>query len=130
MRWDFLAAAAIVVILPIAVTDPRVARRIVYSPNAPWIASAAALLAGVALFLRATQIIGSTLAIGLCAPLIQIGIVQIAFRTFVRIKHREPVDTWLNFTSGLVADRAYAFVVLGGGIFVAIAAVCFIQDAT
>ena len=130
MEWDVIASAFCAVTLPVAATDPRIARRIVYSPGAPRVASAAALLAGVVLVLGVTQVVGSALVIGLCAPFIQIGIVQVAFRTFVRIKHREPVDCTLNSASGIVADRVYTFIVVLGSIFLYIAVLLFYARAT
>jgi hypothetical protein len=115
MQWDSLTFALSVVTLPAAASYPPIARRIVYFPAAPWIAFATALLAVVAAVLGLARIVEPPLAIGLLAPLFQVRLVQLAFRTFVRIQHREPIDTAFNWSSGLAADRVYAFLVVLGG---------------
>jgi len=115
--WHSLAFGAAVVALPVAASDPGIARRLVYPPAAPWMAVATASLAFLGLVLTTVaNIVEPRFAIAFCAPLLQLGLVHAAFRTFVRLCGRDPIDAAFNWRSGLGADRAYALLVTLGGI--------------
>ena len=51
----------------------------------------------------------------LLAPLFMLLYFRLCLRLFVRWVHREPIDVHLNWTPGLVKDRAFAFAFFFGG---------------
>ena len=77
----------------------------------------------VGLVIHFTEEASHSAAGALLAPLPTLGYFQLLRKFFLRWVHREPIDTAMNWTPGLVKDRAFAFTFLFGTmliIFVAI----------
>jgi hypothetical protein len=110
-----IAGVAMVSAIPLIATTPWLARYMVYRPFALWLAMASACLALTGIVLATYGLVGHTGAVAFCAPILQWGLVQVAYRGFVRIKGREPVDMFWDYTSRAPVDRLYAFIVLLGG---------------
>ena len=56
--------------------------------------------------------------IGLIKHFPMVGYFWLLHRLFLRWVHREPVDTAMNWTPGLVKDRSFAFTFLFGSMFI------------
>jgi hypothetical protein len=59
----------------------------------------------------------------LLAPLPTLGYFQFLRRLFHRWVHREPIDTAMNWTPGLVKDRTFAFAFVFGSMFIILVAI-------
>jgi len=53
-------------------------------------------------------------AVALASPLLHVLAFRRAYSLFLRVVHREPRDTFLNWKPGLAADRMFAMTVMGG----------------
>ena len=59
----------------------------------------------------------------LLAPLPTLGYFWLLRKLFLKWAHREPIDTAMNWTPGLVKDRALAFAFLFGSLFIILVAI-------
>jgi hypothetical protein len=59
-----------------------------------------------------------TAAGALFAPLPMLGYFWLLRKVFLKWVHREPIDTDMNWTPGLVKDRTFAFAFLFGAMFI------------
>jgi hypothetical protein len=83
--------------------------------------AAAAFLIG--LVLHFTGEASHSAAGALLAPLPTLGYFQGLRKLFHKWVHREPIDTAMNWTLGLVKDRTFAFAFLFGSMFIIFVAI-------
>ncbi|XOV87372.1 MAG: hypothetical protein ACFHX7_20855 [Pseudomonadota bacterium] len=93
-----------------------------YFASACSIAAALGLL--VATFSGFSQLSLAAVVV-LASPLFQLAFFRYLFGAFVSKFAREPVDVAYNFASGLAADRAFAFAIVLGSIYVSFGAFAF-----
>jgi len=101
--------------VPFLATIPRASANLVLSPSSLWCLAGALAVAATGVSLGKVGFIARIIAVACCLPVVQLGIVHAAYRCFVRVKHRAPVDVYYNMRSGLAFDRLYSFVVFIGG---------------
>ncbi|HEX6715738.1 MAG TPA: hypothetical protein VF088_01430 [Pyrinomonadaceae bacterium] len=82
------------------------------------------IIFGVSLVLFATAVFlpifmhdQPTLFPSLMNPLVSLGLFLIMRKLFVRWKHREPIDTFLDWRSGLAADRWFNILYFSLGVW-------------
>jgi hypothetical protein len=81
----------------------------------------AAFIMGIVIHL--TDEASHSAAGALFAPLPTLGYFCLLHRLFLKWVHREPIDTNMNWTPGLVKDRTFAFAFLFGSMFIIFATV-------
>lgn len=67
------------------------------------------------IFMRSTP----TLFPSLMNPLVSLGLFLLMRKVFVRWKHREPIDTFFDWRTGLAADRWFNILYFTLGVFLA-----------
>lgn|GEM_PF-2311135 len=83
--------------------------------------AAAAFLIGVVVHF--TEEASDSTAGALLAPLPMLGYFWLLRKLFLKWVHREPIDTAMNWTPGLVKDRTFAFAFLFGSMFIIFVAI-------
>ena len=78
----------------------------------------ATMLFAVGLVLHFTAEASHSAAGALLAPLPMVGYFWLLHKFFVRWVNREPIDTAMNWTPGLVKDRTFAFAFLFGSVLI------------
>ncbi len=77
----------------------------------------------IGLFLHFTEEASHSAAGALLAPLPTLGYFQFLRKLFHKFVHREPIDTAMNWTPGLVKDRTFAFAFVFGSMFILLLAI-------
>jgi hypothetical protein len=87
----------------------RGSRKIIFGVSLALFLAAAFL----AVLMRSKQ----TLFPSLMNPLVSLGLFLLMHKLFVRWKHREPIDTFFDWKSGLLADRLFNILYFTIGVF-------------
>lgn len=82
----------------------------------------------IGVILHFTEIGRDSTCGALLCPLLSLGLYRLYRRIFIRRFNREPMDTWLNWSEGMGADRAFNIIYFGTVIWLWILCIVFMLE--